>query len=539
MTGPVVTDTTCQAFRLLSPASLQDGRIHRFVVGEDVRVRVLETEEASRELGDRFATALLLRSEFPRTAGEALEALQREAPELGEPLFFLLGEGSQIPMSAATAGVRRRLRFLVAYGVGPEGADVLISAFHPEVGDVELMAWDHRSGGFNYYQTVGESSAWVFGGNSRHALSEPTQGKGPFESHLSGNVVMKELRFPWLHWHSFKANILPSVLPEDPPLVGHPWVSAGKPDGADVCETAVAMPSIRRWTRARFDRFLADGGTIDAPGRLLLQVLGTPSVNIVSGPQQTPALAPGDDVILPSAFFVDLEALAIVSSLPRPEDGGPPPLQPRLPAPPVFTVPFEIYRQNLIDFRVRLDDGDGFVRPGDTFFPFAVPETAFEDLAVLEEAIRRGLLTRELAACLLMTDFPNPVFSLRRAALLAHVPVAATLADGASTFSDEMGDAIAAAAPASPVGSPEREFADRWSRRDDLASFGAELLAYYDAVTARLSTQAGFDDYVRLAEARRDRVRLMPIFESPLLFARTNVPKRAREMRADGSVVEV
>ena len=32
-------------------------------------------------------------------------------------------------------------------------------------------------------------------------------------------------------------------------------------------------------------------------------------------------------------------------------------------------------------------------------------------------------------------------------------------------------------------------------------------------------------------------VRLMPIFESRLLFARTDVPKRAREMRADGSVV--
>ena len=55
----------------------------------------------------------------------------------------------------------------------------------------------------------------------------------------------------------------------------------------------------------------------------------------------------------------------------------------------------------------------------------------------------------------------------------------------------------------------------RWSRGEDVDSFGAELQAYYAAVTARLRTQAGFDDYVRLAEARRDRVRLMPIFESP------------------------
>jgi hypothetical protein len=524
VSGPVITDITCGAFRRLRPESLQDGRIHRFVVGEDTRVRVLDADEAARELGDPFATVLLLRGIFPRTAGEVLEALQREAPDLGEPLFFLLGEGSQIPMSAATEGVSRRLRFLVAHGVGNEGADVLVSAFHPDEGNVELMAWDRRAGGFNYYQTVGPSSAWVFAGNSRHALVDPTQGKGPFESHLSGNVVMKELRFPWLHWHSFAANILPSVLPEDPPLVGHPWVTGTKPDGAEVCELQVAIPSIRRWTRVRFDRLLADGGVIDDPGRILLQVLGTPSVNLVTGPRESRSFAAGEEVVLPRAFFVDIEGLGRIL---------------RLPQPPTFSVPVEIYRRNLTAFRVREDDGEGFVRPGDTHFPFAVPEVAFEDLAVLEEALARGLLTRRLAACLLMTDFPNPVFSLRRAALLAHVPAQATVTNGASTFSDEMGDAIAAAAPATPQGSPEREFAARWDVGADVDAFGADLQAYYAAVTARLRTQAGFDDYVRLAEARRDRVRLMPIFESPLLFARTDVPKRAREMRADGTVVEV
>lgn len=524
MSGPVITDPTCGAFRRLRPESLVDGRVHRFVVGEDTRVRVLEPDDAARELGDPFATVLLLRGIFPRTAGQVLEALQREAPDLGQPLFFLLGEGSQIPMSAATAGVQRRLRFLVAHGVGPEGADVLVSAFHPDEGDVELMAWDRRSGGFNYYQTVGATSAWVFAGNSRHALSDATQGKGPFESHLSGNLVMKELRFPWLHWHSFAANILPSVLPQDPPLVGHPWVTGDKPDGAEVCENSVAIPGIRRWTRARFDQLLADGGVIEDPRRIMLQILGTPSVNLVTGPRESRSLGPGDPVVLPRAFFVDIEGLGRIL---------------RLPVPPTLAVPFEIYRQNLTTFRVRQEDGAGFVRPGDTHFPFAVPEPAFEDLAVLEEALTRGLLTRRLAACLLMTDFPNPVFSRRRASLLAHVPARATVIDGSSSFSEEMGDAIAAAAPTTSGGSPEREFAARWNRGDDVDSFGDELRAYYDAIGARLRTQAGFDDYVRLAEARRDRVRAMPIFESPLLFARTNVPSRAREMRPDGTVVEV
>ena len=90
-----------------------------------------------------------------------------------------------------------------------------------------------------------------------------------------------------------------------------------------------------------------------------------------------------------------------------------------------------------------------------------------------------------------MTDFPNPVFSPRRAALLAHVPARATVVDGASSFSEEMGDAIAAAAPATPEGSPEREFAARWDQGEDIDVFAGELQTYYDAVTARLRTQAG------------------------------------------------
>ena len=527
MSGPVVPDPTCAAFRRLPPESLQDGRVHRFVVGEDTRVRVLDADEAARELGDPFATVLLLRGVFPRTAGEVLEALDRAVPA-GDPLregfVFLLGEGSQIPMSAATKAVDRRLRFLVARGISGQGSDLLLSAFHPDEGNVELMAWDRTNGGFNYYQTVGRSSAWVFAGNSRHALTDPTQGKGPFESHLSGNFVMKELRFPWLHWHSFAANILSSVLPEDPPLVGHPWVTGDKPDGAEICENSVAIPGIRRWTRVRFDRLLANGGVIDDPGRILLQVLGTPSVNIVTGPRESRSLPPDVDVVLPTSFFVDSEGLAKILGLPPP---------------PKFAVPVQIYRQNLTAFRMRQDDGQGFVRPGDTHFPFAVPERAFEDLAVLEEAVKRKLLSRRLAVCLLLTDFPNPVFSARRLALLAHVPVRATVVDGASTFSDELGNTIAAAAPATPEGSPEREFAARWNQGEDIDVFAGELQTYYDAVAARLLTQAGYDDYVRLAESRRDRVRDMPIFESPLLFARTDVPSRVREMRADGTVVEV
>ena len=84
---------------------------------------------------------------------------------------------------------------------------------------------------------------------------------------------------------------------------------------------------------------------VEDPRRILAQLLGTPSVNLVTGPRESRSLAPGDPVVLPRAFFVDIEGLGRIL---------------RLPTPQTLSVPFEIYRQNLTSFRVREDDGAGF-----------------------------------------------------------------------------------------------------------------------------------------------------------------------------------
>jgi hypothetical protein len=516
---------TCMVFNQLR--GLDRVAIHRFVVGEDREPRVLSAEDAAAELGDPFATLLLLQGSFPKTAGEVLDALDQVTPpgdRLRRTRFFLLGEGSQIPVTPQTAGVQRNLRFLAARGDDPEnGPDILLSAFHPDQSDVEVMAWDRRHGGFNYYRTVGDSRAWVFAGNARHALADPTQGKGPFESHLSGAFVMKELRAPWINWHSPDANIQPSVFAADDPLRDHPWFAQKEPLGAFICETAVARPSITRWAKARFDG-LAATGTVEDPARILRQVLESPAVNLVTSHTESANAKNQDSVDLPQTFFVDSEALTELLNLP---------------APPPFAVSSAIYRRSLQTFQVTLTDGAGFARQGDTHFAFNVPERAFEDREVVREAIRIGLLTERLAAALLMTDFANPVFSARRAALLRHVPATASVSAAGSDFPEQLAKAIVAAAKDSPEASPEREFADRWAAGEAWPErFGEQLSAYYEAVGRNLLTQEGFDAYMRLAESRREQVRRMPIFESPLLFARTNIPRAERSMRPDATVQE-
>ncbi len=527
MTTTSIPGVSCAVFRNLPPHVLEPDAIHRFVVGEDDGPRKLSTAEARAELGDPFATLLLLQGIFPRTAGEVLSALSTAAlpgDPLGKAMFFFVGEGSQIPFTPETRSLQRNLRFLVSTGaVEPDGPDILLSSFHPDRGDVELMAWDRVTGGFNYYQTVGDTSAWVFAGNSRHALLEPTEFKGPFESHTSGNFLMKELRAPWLHWHSPDAPVPPNVFDEDDPLANHPWFRDRERLGAFTCETVVARSSIVRWTKTRFAALLEAGGSIGRPARIMQQVLDTPTVNLItSHTESNSAVRFEQNVDLPQTFFVDSQGLT--------ETLG-------LQAPPPFSVAASIYAQSLDTFEFHLSDGGDFQRAGDTHFAFAVPERAFEDEAVLGEAIKVGLITPRLAACLLMTDFPNPIFSPRRAALLKHVPSTARITDGQSGFSQAVAEAILAASERSEPGSPEREFGERWAVGEAWKDeFNRLLSDYYDAVTQRLQSQEGFNAYCRLAQSRRDRVREMPIFESPLLFAQTNIPPGERAMRADGTV---
>ena len=523
-----MSDVSCGVFA--RDVDLDLGRIHRFVVGEDNAPTAFSDAEAEQELGDPFATEVLLKGTFPQSAEEAIEAIKAAVPA-GDPLrnqmSFVLGEGSQIPVDDATADVDRGIRFVVTLGATssgpPEGADILVSVFHPRSPAVELMAWDRKTGGFNYYRAMGRPPAWVFAGNSRHALLAETRGKGPFESHMSGALLMKELKLPWINWDSPSARIFATAFDANDDRRTHPWFTRKEPGGAYTFEFEVAKPAMTRWAKARFAALGNGDGSVDDTALILEQVIGTPTANLLSSLRESATAAASNPIDLPPTFFIDADRLGEVG----------------LSGPPQFLVPGNVYNSALQRFQVKLSDRRGLERDGDTHFAFLILEPPFEDLVVMREAMRIGLLGRRLAACLLMTDFPNPVFSDRRRALLAHVPASATLSGGQSTFSQEMADAILAAADASPDGSPEREFADLWGVGEDFtAAFDALLNAYYATIGQRLENQADFDSYFELAEVRRRRgIEEMPIFrENALLFARTSVPDRPLTMQRDGSV---
>jgi hypothetical protein len=262
------------------------------------------------------------------------------------------------------------------------------------------------------------------------------------------------------------------------------------------------------------------------------------TVNLVSSTTSSVVAVSGavPRVDLPETFFVDSDTLSEVLNPNFPED-PPNDLKRRVRPQPPF-VPSSVYAASLSTFEVRMIDGEEFERPGDTHFAFVVPERAFEDTETLRQAIERGILSRRLAACLLMVDFPNPIFSQKRQRLLEYVPD--TAFGETDDFSQTVVDTIRGSTAATQPGTPEHEFAQLWDAGENFeAPFIALLQNYYAAFTERLRTQEGFDSYMRLAESRRDHVKDMPIAESDLLFSRTNIPSRERIMLADGTVEEV
>ena len=521
---------------------LPDDRVFRFVLGEDERPVVLDDAAIDTELGDRFAELVLKQQRLPRTAQAVLDAITGAAPP-GDPLllhrFFLVGEDSQLLPKQGERGVPRSLRFLIACGRGTDGPDIIMSAFNSAAGTVELMAWDHRAGGFNFYRTVDRSTAWAFAGNSRHALTAPTRGNGPFESHKAGHFLMKELRFPWVHWHSSAARVGRAVL-GDAGLADHPWINRLDDGGAYTFEDEVAKPAIRRWTRARMDALL-EGRAQETPRRILEQLLDTPTVNLTTSITESSAARSGaaSQLRLPETCFVDAAGLEMVSTARHP---GEPPLPddaPKLAAldpPPVDSA---LYRNALNHFSFRLEQPGAFRRAGDTHFAFPIPERAFEDVDTLRQAIERGVLTRRLVAAFLMVDFPNPVYSARRQSLLAHVPDEPFAGDPEG-FAQRVVDTIESTPAASQEGSPEHEFLARWNVGEPfLDAYDALLEPYYAEINDRLGTQEGFDSFVLLAESRRQRTRQIPIAaEFPLLLPSTDSPAADRRMTANAQVEE-
>lgn len=510
---------------------LEAGRVYRFVLGIDPAPVAMSAEEVETLLRDPFAQLLLRKGTFPLTLREllsALDAVNGDPEGLPQQKNFLVGDGGQIPWTPETADVNRLLRFAVVRARGSDARVMVSASTSIDSGEqfLQLIAWDSANAVFNFYERRG--GTWLWAGNSNHALMPDSRGQGPFDSHVNGAMVMKELRAPWSNWHSMRASIQDSVLSPDDTLRAEPLfvnrVSAHE------LETGVVRPGIERWNRARLQKAVSpDGAALSGVRHFLRQVLDTTTFNLISSDTQSNQVTEDGLLTLPTSFFLNVEALL--------DDVG---LEPEIST---VSVPGRSYLEALRRYDFVLTDGD-FRQPGDTFFAFLVPEPAFEDLNVLALLLQQKLIDSHFAACLLMIDFPNPISSARRRKLMQYVPESARLSPaGGGVRSDIQAQFVAALEAAEhtlPAESHEREFLVNWRIPDGdwKQTFEKRIEDYFSKLSQVSNTEEGVDGWVRLAESRRREFRRRPLAEFRLTTPTTNIPADAPtlSMRPDGAV---
>ncbi|MFD3939905.1 hypothetical protein ACFWSF_34175 [Streptomyces sp. NPDC058611] len=490
------------------PTPLEPGRVYARVAGRDSTARLLSDEDLA-ELEDPMA-ALFRNKVFPLTVQDLLAALPANATESRR--VYLVSEAGQF----SAPGLQRVVRSVFTMSVITRDVDLLVATQatgEPKDVFLQVASWDDKARHFNFYSRL--QHAWVWAGNSWDALKPDSRGMGCFDSHVNGSVVMKELKVPWLNWHSMRGKI--HFEPQDP-IRSDPLYKQDQVDGAEGLERTV-KDLVQRWTEARLAK-VTSSADIEHPRHLLRQLLTTTTVNLASADIESLSIErAGPPLIVPMGFWLNSDALVNILGLDISAD------RPALPA--------GAYVDSRTRFGMHLRQGD-FRQPGDAFFAFVCPEAALEDNEVVGQMVSCGLISARFAACCLMVDFFNPVFSTARAQLMRHVPRSPT---PKGALEDTIVRAIASSDWADD--SPEKQFMDCWQVPEGewRSLFAERLDTYLRRVAEHARTQVGCDDYMRLAESRRRQFRSRPLNEFSLTTPFTNILPNAPllAMREDGT----
>ncbi|WP_327440611.1 hypothetical protein [Pseudomonas donghuensis] len=467
------------------------------VIGVDDRPRPMALAEV-QGFGDPFTTHMLLKGLVPLTLSDFSAAIEGLIGEAARPLrkLYVVAEGSGF--QSTTPSLPMNTRLVITWQKDTATPPDFLLSTTVDLDDpgslLQLIAWSELQGVFHFFERTG--AGWGWAGSSMHALQDGSRGQGPFDSHINGGLVMKELKAPWNHWHTQSNGIPRDLIFKTDVELNHPLFSelAGAQELEDTVKTGV-----RRWTKRRLQKDLLGGQLLNLKW-YARQLLWTTSVNLISSTVLSKLLPIQAEIALPRSFFFDADGIGFVA--------GQITDLPVLPSS-VFSVQSSLYSTVLDELQVHVEAQDGGPSvQGDTNFVFLVPERAFEDQAVVEALVRREVLSPRLGLCLLMVDFTNPVFSAVRAALLGLFPEVINQGNkGAALDSLVISQAQAHPSPAT------LELLQLWDDPDLITTVKRRLAGYATAVQSRLRTHVGVTDLVKLADSRKEAFRTRKLNE--------------------------
>ncbi|MEN9677085.1 MAG: hypothetical protein RIS76_2981 [Verrucomicrobiota bacterium] len=504
--------------------------LFRFIEGVDSSAQRLGPADKQN---DPFFLSVLSSGSLPGTLQEVLDKIRQDHSELTRN-SFLLGEGSQIPVSPATPPeFERGFRFVVTWNREGRPDILLGTPAGARSGFLEVMAWDPQKRAFNYYERQQPNSPlWFWKGDSSNAIQVESRGRACFRCHINGNPIMRELNRPWNNWHSEAVDISSTVPDEIRHQQPRRDLFTNK-EQAKILEDAV-RDGISRWTTERMMRSL-DQQNIRNVSSWTRQLLTTSNTNLGSSQTTSDTLMAIDPVSvdLPRSFFLNFDALDQALSKPLPVVNT--------------RVKRADYEAALANHRFRLIEAIP-----DTFFAFSIPEPSGEDIEAIRLLLEKKIVSPKLAASLLMVDFPNPVYSKKRSQLFEFIATidAGEFLTGGSNVDEQIVTAIRTHAqphtlPTNLLQVQQLGAADQFlfyyqlSDADREDTMIAHLHEYLTSVRQQLDRPQGVDDYLMLAVSRRGQfASVLPgivlVQETDILFPSTQTTDPNWVMGADG-----
>ncbi|KAI0096803.1 hypothetical protein GGR51DRAFT_578638 [Nemania sp. FL0031] len=437
---------------------------------------------------------------------------------------------------------------------------------------LQVASWDGLT--VRYYQNTfpngnDSGSAWNYFGESSEAFG-PKQYLGPFNGHINGACIMKELHKPWLHWHGGAPATILNCIPDTIlkkyellPYITIPGSSILSAVNRNPNELENAITNcVRNWysTRKKNDFLDPSMDLLRQPKnipRWVSHLFLTTTINMSSALQNTSSDSvletysmPVGSWVIPNSQFYSQELLSLTtfSELLPPNAN----LKITFKAEEYYEAAEKLGLRLLQ--QVRCQDSPDVILPwealgGDKRIggytnvylktvleyegeqPFNLLHTSFEDAhgterfqtlgtrkgGTAESDKKYGLFSEATFNAIMMVDFCNPIYSWRRGVLMQYVPRKTKY--NASTFSYDIDSRFIENVKNSRwyncniVGSPECEFIRLLSL--PLQDHQNMIDKYFTAITDRMK-QSPIDaltDYLKLAESRRRIYRPLPLDE--------------------------
>ncbi|KAK7426017.1 hypothetical protein QQZ08_007465 [Neonectria magnoliae] len=457
---------------------------------------------------------------------------------------------------------------------------------------LQVASWDGTT--FRFYQkdkpiVNGKRGVptWNYFGQSMDAFG-PFSYLGPFNGHVNGACIMKELRKPWIHWLGGETNDFQASLSSDDieAFQEVPWLTQ---EGGSVLSAVNSNPNsletaiergVRNWfsTRQKRDFFVSPTTTLkknpsNIP-RWASHLFLTTTINISCADDAVGQLAADYDFPLDHFYDQELLGLSFTDLLPEglPQIGfkeadykkaiaalrlcllmevGPMDKAD-------VTLSWQVLGQDRrnegaytdVPFKILLENSEGLS-------PFNILHASLEDAAGVEKMqtlkkVRKpgsastflGLFSVETFNAIMMVDFWNPIYSWKRGRLMQYVPSETTFDttyDIDARFVENVKNSQYAQLKID--GSPEYEFVRLLGV--DSKTHQAAILEYLRAIQARMNEDpvGTLVDYLTLAESRRRIYRPLPLdeFGPTMPFALNIDPKVPlyKEMKSDGTIQDM